>query len=115
MIQVYGIKNCDTVKKALAWFKNHQIDFEFHDFKKEAVSLEKLTSWAEKLGWETLLNKRGTTWKKLVPQEQNLIDNLPSALELMQKKSSIIKRPVIEFNDSVLLGFDELKYTSNFM
>jgi arsenate reductase (glutaredoxin) len=109
-MKVYGIKNCDTVKKALKWLDSHKIDYEFHDFKKLGVSNEKLEEWAAKLGWEVLLNKRGTTWKKLDPETQNRITNEKDAFKLMQEKTSVIKRPVIENNEHVLIGFDEIAY-----
>ena len=109
-MKVYGIKNCDTVKKALKWLDSHNIDYEFHDFKKSGISNEKLQEWAAKLGWESLLNKRGTTWKKLDPETQNLITNEKEAFKVMQEKNSVIKRPVLENNVSVLIGFDEIAY-----
>ena len=109
-MKVYGIKNCDTVKKALKWLESHNIDFEFHDFKKSGISNEKLKEWSTKLGWEPLLNKRGTTWKKLDAETQNRIINENDAFKLMQEKTSVIKRPVIENGQDILIGFDENTY-----
>ena len=109
-MKVYGIKNCDTVKKALKWLESHNIDFEFHDFKKSGISNEKLKEWSTKLGWEPLLNKRGTTWKKLDAETQNRITKENEAFELMQEKTSVIKRPVIENDQDILIGFDENMY-----
>jgi arsenate reductase len=109
-MKVYGIKNCDTVKKALKWLEFHNIDFEFHDFKKSGISNEKLKEWSTKLGWEPLLNKRGTTWKKLDAETQNRIINENDAFKLMQEKTSVIKRPVIENGQDILIGFDENTY-----
>lgn len=109
-MKVYGIKNCDTVKKALKWLESHNIDFEFHDFKKAGISNEKLKEWSTKLGWEPLLNKRGTTWKKLDAETQNRIINENDAFKLMQEKTSVIKRPVIENGQDILIGFDENTY-----
>lgn len=109
-MKVYGIKNCDTVKKALKWLDEHQVPYEFHDFKKLGVSEEKLEEWAAQIGWEPLLNKRGTTWKKLDPEVQNQIQNKANAFKLMQEKTSIIKRPVIEGTNNLILGFDETAY-----
>ncbi|MDO8994729.1 Spx/MgsR family RNA polymerase-binding regulatory protein [Daejeonella sp.] len=107
-MKIYGIPNCNTVKKTLDWFKLHKIDFEFHDFKKLGVDRPKLEEWSKQLGWEALLNKRGTTWKMLSPEIQNSITSKDSAFKLMQEKVSVIKRPVIETgSDSVLLGFNE--------
>lgn len=107
-MKIYGIPNCNTVKKTLDWFKLHGIDVEFHDYKKLGVDRLKLEEWAGRLGWEALLNKRGTTWKMLSPEIQNSIISKESAFNLMQEKVSVIKRPLIETDyDSVLLGFNE--------
>lgn len=114
-MKIYGIPNCNTVKKALDWLKFNQVDYEFHDFKKLGISESKLKEWADQLGWEALINKRGTTWKNLDPQIQQTINNEQSAFALMQEKPSMIKRPVIEFSKGVLLGFDEDRYNENFI
>lgn len=107
-MKIYGIPNCNTVKKTLDWFRLHEIDYEFHDFKKLDVDRHKLEEWSKHLGWEALLNKRGTTWKMLSPEVQNSITSKDSAFKLMQEKVSVIKRPVIETgSDLVLLGFNE--------
>ena len=107
-MKIYGIPNCNTVKKTLDWFRLHEIDFEFHDFKKLGIDRLKLEEWSGHLEWEALLNKRGTTWKLLSPEIQNSITSKESAFKLMQDKVSVIKRPVIETGlDSVLLGFNE--------
>ena len=109
-MKIYGIKNCDTVKKALNWLDSHGIKYEFHDFKKSGVEETKLREWADKLGWETLLNKRGTTWKKLDPEVQSSVTNPETAFKLMQEKTSIIKRPVVEDGDLLFSGFDRKTY-----
>lgn len=109
-MHVYGIKNCNTVKKALTWLDENNIAYTFHDFKKEGVSEEKLHSWADQVGWEPLVNKRGTTWRQLAPEEQTAVIDLASATALMQAKTSVIKRPVIETNTGVIVGFDEPTY-----
>lgn len=107
-MKIYGIPNCNTVKKTLDWFKLHQIDYEFHDFKKLGISNDKLEEWAEKIGWEALLNKRGTTWKMLDAELQKSIVSQESAFKLMQGKTSVIKRPVIEIGSgSIILGYNE--------
>lgn len=112
-MKIYGIPNCNTVKKALDWFTNHQIDVEFHNFKKSGIELAKLEEWNQKLGWEALLNKRGTTWKMLDAELQKTIVSKDSAFKLMQEKPSIIKRPVVEMESgSLILGFDEAQYAS---
>ncbi|HMP98971.1 MAG TPA: ArsC family reductase [Cyclobacteriaceae bacterium] len=108
---VYGIKNCNTVKSALDWLKKKKIEFEFHDYKSKGISAAKLKDWSKQVGWEALLNKRGTTWRKLDEAEQQKIKSEKAAIELMLEKTSIIKRPLIERNGKVLLlGFDEAAY-----
>lgn len=107
---VYGIKNCNTVKKALDWLDEQNIEYEFHDFKKLGVSRLKLEEWASQVGWEVLVNKRGTTWRQLEPARQKAIVSLEEALKLMQEKTSVIKRPVIETKKGILVGFEEAKY-----
>ena len=112
-MKIYGIPNCNTVKKTLDWFKEHQIDFEFHDFKKLGVSADMLDLWSQQVGWEALINKRGTTWKKLDSDVQNGINSKESAFLLMQEKTSVIKRPVIETaSGNILLGFDETQLST---
>lgn len=110
-MNIYGIKNCDTVKKTLNWLDEHGISYTFHDFKKEGVSADKLNAWAKELGWEAFVNKRGTTWRKLDPETQKTVTNQDAAVALMQTHTSVIKRPVIETEKGLVLGFDaeELK------
>ncbi|HXI01116.1 MAG TPA: ArsC family reductase [Sphingobacteriaceae bacterium] len=107
-MKIYGIKNCDTVKKALTWYKDQQVAYDFHDFKKSGISEDKLKEWANQVGWEALINKRGTTWKKLDPALQNTITTEDAAFKLMQDKTSVIKRPVSETKSGkIVLGFNE--------
>lgn len=108
---VYGIPNCNTVKKSLDWLKSHQIDFEFHDFKKKGITAEKLNEWCNIFGWETVLNRKGLTWKKLTKDEQTAIDTQDKAIVYLIENTSAIKRPVIEKNEkAVLISFDEERY-----
>jgi arsenate reductase (glutaredoxin) len=108
---VYGIKNCNTVKSALDWLKKKKIDFDFHDYKSKSITASKLKSWSKQVGWESLLNKRGMTWRQLPEATQKKITSEKAALELMIEKTSIIKRPLIEQDGKVLLlGFDEKLY-----
>lgn len=112
---VYGIKNCNTVKTALDWLKKNNIQFEFHDYKTKGISDDKLQAWSKQVGWERLVNKRGTTWRNLDPKVQNGITNEVAAITLMMDKTSVIKRPLIEKNEKVLaLGFDEEIYKKLF-
>lgn len=113
-MKVYGIKNCNTVKKALDWLKENKIEYDFHDFKKLGVTEDKLAEWSSKLGWEPLVNKRGTTWKQLDAERQAIVTSRQEAFNLMQEKTSVIKRPVIETEKGVILGFDENAYKKHF-
>lgn len=107
---VYGIKNCNTVKKALNWLKEHNINYQFHDYKKSGVTADKITDWQNKVPWELLINKRGTTWRKLDAKLQDSIVNFEAAKALMQEHTSLIKRPIIENGNDILIGFDEEEY-----
>lgn len=108
---VYGIKNCNTVKAALAWLKENNVPFEFHDFKTKGITEAKLQDWSQQVGWEKLVNKRGTTWRQLSEAEQQRVTSVRAAIALMKEKTSVIKRPVVEKGDRVLaVGFDEAEY-----
>lgn len=112
-MKIYGIPNCDTVKKARTWLKNNNIQHEFHDFKKDGITLERLQTWADQVGWEKLLKKQGSTWGKLPDEVKQSANNQAAVLALMLEKPNLIKRPVIERDGQVLLlGFDEAKYQS---
>lgn len=107
---VYGIKNCNTVKKALKWLEEANISFVFHDYKKTSISASKIEEWQKQVPWESLINKRGTTWRKLGSEIQDGIVDEESASSLMQEHTSLIKRPIIEKDAVLLLGFDEDEY-----
>jgi Spx/MgsR family transcriptional regulator len=113
-MKVYGIPNCNTVKKALDWFKAINISYEFHDFKKLGASAEKLAEWDSKVGYEKFMNKQGLTWKQLDPAVKDSIKTKADALQLLQQKTSMIKRPVIEDGDFLFFGFDEVVYQQHF-
>lgn len=115
MVQVYGIKNCNTVKKALDWLSDNGVEFAFHDFKKEPATVEKLEAWEKYTGWEALVNKRGTTWRKLSAAEQDGVRDADSANSVLLANNSMIKRPVIELADDIILGFDEELYRSKLL
>ncbi|MXP08796.1 ArsC family reductase [Pseudoblastomonas halimionae] len=104
-IQFYGIPNCDTVKKARKWLEAKGRDYAFHDYKKEGADADKLAAWADAVGWEKLLNKRGTTFRKLDEADKADIDRA-KALRLLEENPSMIKRPVAEHAGGVLVGFD---------
>ncbi|CAN5379941.1 ArsC family reductase [soil metagenome] len=104
---VYGIKNCNTVKSAIEWLKKNKIAFEFHDYKKSGISEARLKEWSRQIGWEKLVNKRGTTWRQLDETTQANVKNESSAIKLMLEKTSVIKRPLIEQDGKVMaVGFD---------
>lgn len=115
MYIVYGIPNCNTVKKAITWLKDHKIDFTFNDYKKNGASPQKLAVWSKQLGWEALVNKKGATWKKSDAAIQATITNEKAAIALLVDNTSMIKRPLIEKGDKVVaLGFDEAVYAKAF-
>lgn len=115
MYTLYGIPNCNTVKKAMDWLKKNDIAYEFHDYKKKGITEVKLKEWIAQIGWEVLVNKRGTTWKGLDETVQTSITNNHSAIGLMIEKTSVIKRPIIENgNKIVAVGFDEKEYENEF-
>jgi Spx/MgsR family transcriptional regulator len=102
---MFGIKNCDTIKKARKWLEIEGIEYQFHDYKKDGLTAEMLNSWIADLGWEALVNKRGTTWRKLPEDVKESIDQA-SAIEIMLENTSIIKRPLlVDDANNKLLGF----------
>lgn len=106
-ITLYGIPNCDTVKRARAWLADHAVDTRFHDFKKAGVPAARLDAWADAVGWEKLVNRQGTTWRKLDEGLRESTVDAPSAKKLMLGQPSVIKRPVVEWSDgSITVGFD---------
>ncbi|MCL7987039.1 Spx/MgsR family RNA polymerase-binding regulatory protein [Sphingobacterium sp. lm-10] len=109
-LNVYGIKNCSTVKKALDWLTTNEKPFVFHDFKKEPATVGKLEEWEKHVTYETLLNKKGTTWRKLGSEVQQQIVDAPSANAVLAANNSMIKRPIIEHSTGLLVGFDEDNY-----
>jgi Spx/MgsR family transcriptional regulator len=109
-ITLFGIPNCDTVKKARAWLTAQGLDYQFHHFTAQGVPAEHLKRWVDHCGWETLLNRRGTTWRKLSPEEQASAQDAASAQVLMLRHPSLIKRPVVEWplapGQQITVGFD---------
>ena len=112
MIDVYGIPNCDTVKKARAWLTNQGLAHSFHDFKKQGVPADKLPSWAEAVSWDRLINRQGTTWRKLDAASQADAATPLGAQKLALANPSIIKRPVVQWpKGDVTVGFDDTRWT----
>lgn len=112
MITVYGIPNCDTVKKARAWLASRNVTYTFHDFKKQGVPAERLSAWQKSVGWEKLLNRQGTTWRKLELHLQAATTDAASAQTLMLANPSVIKRPVVDWGTGITVGFDEAGWTA---
>jgi len=109
MITIYGIPNCDTMKKARKWLDANDVEYEFHDYKKRGVPEKKLADWVRQKGWENVVNKRGTTWRKLDRAVRDQIDQA-QAIDIMRENPSIIKRPVLESDSTLLIGFSETDY-----
>jgi arsenate reductase len=110
-ITLYGIPNCDTVKKARAWLAQEGVEYQFHDFSKLGVPPAQLDRWIEELGWEKLVNRKGTTWRKLAPDTQASVKDATSASRLMRENVSVIKRPVVEWGKKhATVGFDSVEW-----
>jgi Spx/MgsR family transcriptional regulator len=113
-ITIYGIKNCDTMKKARAWLDKHGVDYAFHDYKTAGIDRERLERWSRKAGWETLLNRGGMTFRKLPDKDKQALDTR-KAVALMLAQPSIIKRPVLDLGGGKLVvGFKPETYTEAF-
>lgn len=108
-ITVYGIPNCDTVKKARKWLDAREIAYDFHDYKKQGADPAKLSSWVAEAGWESVLNRRGTTFRKLPDEDKEGLD-AAKAVAVMAANPSCIKRPVVEYPGGLLVGFDESEW-----
>ena len=109
MVKLYGIKNCDSVKKARKWFELNHIEYEFVDFRENGIDKNMLSSWIDKLGLEVIVNKRSTSWRSLDDSQKNNISK-ENAINLLSDTPTLIKRPVIVLNDNILVGFDAVKY-----
>jgi Spx/MgsR family transcriptional regulator len=112
-VTIYGIKNCDTMKKARAWLDGHKVGYAFHDYKTAGIEKERLAGWVKKAGWETLLNKAGTTFRKLPDADKEGLTEA-KAIRLMLAQPSIIKRPVVESGGKLLVGFKPEQYAATF-
>jgi Spx/MgsR family transcriptional regulator len=108
-VTLYGIKNCDTMKKARAWLDAKGVAYAFHDYKAEGIDRARLEAWAGDVGWETLLNRAGTTFRKLPDTEKTSLDE-SKAIALMLDQPSMIKRPVLDLNGRILVGFKPEQY-----
>lgn len=112
-VTIYGIKNCDTMKKARAWLDGRSVAYVFHDYKAAGIDAARLQNWAGKVGWEVLLNRAGTTFRNLPDAEKVDIDEA-KAVALMQAQPSLIKRPVLDVDGTLLVGFKPELYAKQF-
>ena len=117
MLTVYGIPNCDTVKKTRTWLEKHHIAYTFHNYKTEGISNDKINAWLKTLPWDKVVNKASTTWKALSDEEKALITDEKAAARLMMAHTSVIKRPLIEdaSGKAVTIGFSEKEYEEKFL
>ena len=113
MVTIYGIKNCDAMQKAMRWLEEHGVDYRFHDYRKDGLDSATLKAWEQELGWETLLNRRGQSWRKLPDATRVNIDR-SSALRAMEETPTLIKRPLLDLGKRRLVGFDPDMYAELF-
>jgi Spx/MgsR family transcriptional regulator len=110
---LYGIRNCDTMKKARAWLDAHDITYRFHDYAREGVDPQRLQDWVDELGWEALINRRGTTWRNLPAETREALDR-DTAIQIMLEHPAIIRRPLLDTGQVRHLGFSEADYARLF-
>lgn len=114
MIEIYGIKNCDTMKRAFRWLDDNKVKYRFHDYKKEGLEASMAKAWIDQLGWENIINKRGTTWRKLDEETKDSMDD-EKAIQIIVNQSSMIKRPLLIQNDAIHLGFKAEEYAQKLL
>lgn len=111
MLKIYGIKNCSSMKKAFDLLTALNLSYTFHDYKKQGIDAETLTIWLDQIGAELVLNKKGTTWRKLSPEQQAYaLENKENLIETLSQHTSLIKRPVLQTAQGFIVGFDEAEY-----
>jgi len=113
MVRIYGIKNCDTMKKARAWLEERGVGYEFHDYKACGIERAQLERWAGSVGWTALINRAGTTFRRLSEAQKSTLDER-SALALMQEQPTLIRRPVLELGEQIMVGFRPALYEQAF-
>jgi arsenate reductase (glutaredoxin) len=113
-ITVYGIENCDQIRKAKSWLNRRGCLFQFHDYRKQGLTEAMLQAWLRHVPWDSLLNKRGTTWRQLDEARRSLITDQGSAVDLMLENPTLVKRPILVQGDDVLVGFSEAVYDKHF-
>jgi arsenate reductase len=112
MITIYGIKNCNTMQKAFDWLNEQGIAYSFHDYKKEGIEETKLLTWLDKTTLKELVNAKGTTYRNLTDTQKKALENPKKAIPIIQQNTSVIKRPVLEYKNQLLLGFDAESWSS---
>lgn len=115
MVKVYGIPNCDIVKKATRWLVKNKIPFELHDYKKSGINKQKLSSWIKSVGWESIFNKRSSTWRALHTHTGINVGDEQGAVDILTEHTSIIKRPIVEVGKELIVGFDEQEYIAKIL
>ncbi len=113
MLRVFGIRRCDTMSRAMAWLNEQQIEFHLHDYKKDGVPADRLAGWIARAGWQAVVNTRGTTFRKLPPEQTSDLDDT-RALALLTENPSAIRRPIIEHAGELLIGFDPARWSEIF-
>ncbi len=113
MVTLYGIPNCDTIRKARRWLDEHGVEYRFHDFRKDGLERSRLQAWVDELGWETLLNKRGLMWRRLPADKKTDLDE-SRAVALLLEEPAMIKRPVLDLGDRRIVGFSDARYEELF-
>lgn len=114
MTTLYGIKNCDTIKKARRWLEEHHIEYTFHDFREDGLAPSQIQQWVAELGWETLVNKRSTTWKTLDETTKAALDD-KTVIDVIAKSPTLIKRPLLDTGTSRHVGFKAAEYDTLFI
>lgn len=110
MITIYGISTCDATKKAMAWLRKKKVNFQFHDYRVAGISDSKLNEWIDREGLDKVLNKKSTTWRSLSAQEQSKADTQQGAIKLIRENTTLIKRPILEKGNSLIVGPDESRF-----
>lgn len=113
MITLYGIKNCDTVKKARGWLETHGIEFRFHDFREDGLTARQVDAWLEALGWETLVNRRSTSWKALTPEQRDAMSQSTARAAILEHPT-LVKRPLLDTGHELHCGFSADRYATIF-